>query len=226
MWRQNGSGCGQMRQPPRLPGASAVATKLTGRRRPSAAGAAGACRAAAATAVLAAASHSGPEPHSAGASTVARGAASRAAASAVAAATAVPAEAAPPLSQSRTAAALGSASALWAANRRVRLRSDGSSPKGIEWQLTSSSTLRMFQPGPRRGATCGPSTGSVYGRVRWVSPVNATPTASGSDSFEHSFIHCLEEFSPGCLLLALTARFCTAPCRAVAGAPDGWVVGD
>ena len=161
MWRQNGSGCGQMRQPPRLPGASAVATKLTGRRRPSAAGAAGACRAAAATAVLAAASHSGPEPHSAGASTVARGAASRAAASAVAAATAVPAEAAPPLSQSRTAAALGSASALWAANQRVRLRSDGYSPKGIEWQLTSSSTLR--NPGPfRRAATCGPSTGSVY----------------------------------------------------------------
>ena len=114
---------------------------------------------------------------------------------AVAAATGVlaaaSAEAAPPLSQARTASALG------AANRRVRLRSDGSSPKGIEWQLTSSSTLRRFQPGPfRRGATCGPSTGSVYGRVRWVSPVNATPTASGSASFNHSFNHCFEEFSP------------------------------
>ena len=67
-------------------------------------------------------------------------------------------------------------------------------------ELTSSSTLRSRgqTPGPfRRLATCGPSTGSVDGRVRWVSPVTAAPTASGEETDStKQFNHCFEEFSP------------------------------
>jgi hypothetical protein len=115
---------------------------------------------------------------------------------------------------------------LKAADRRVRLRSDGSRPKVSEWQLTCFSTSRScrFQgqrPGPfRRGATCGPSTGSVYGQVRWVSPVNA-PTASETHCITTNFI-AARYSARGWPLLTLPTRLCKAPCRAAAGAPLDW----
>ena len=91
---------------------------------------------------------------------------------------------------------------------RGREGDDGPPPAPRGWRVPGRSIGGVGQdglwyrgqpPGPfRRVATCGPSTGSVYGRVRWVSPVNAAPTASGSETdstVTKSFI-AVEEFSP------------------------------